>query len=445
MLAEFALFINNAPCRSPAPAGILAGMRSGPPLLGDLPKNARTCILVEPLWSVFGGTIAYFAPLFQKALGLSKLEMGAVVSINIAFSFVFMILGPPVTNRLGRRRTSLIFDLVAWTLPMGLWALASSFAWFAAAAALNAVVKIVVVSWNLLLSEDASEADRSRVFGWINLSSSPAGIFTFLGGLLIARYGTVAAMRWIYAAGAVSMTAMFLIRYAFTEETANGRTMMAATKGMPLLKGVGDLAALAAASLRDRRFLSFLAIYFATNAVQSFDFYRILYLTEAKALDQVSIALIPAAGALVTLAAFATMRRLSRFHDEAVLAAANLLCIAAQASILLMPRGGTAWALAATGTLQWGLFLSTTHRDSSFMNAVSELRKSDYFGLVQALTLLLCIPTGALAGWLYSMSPAAPILAACLLYGLSMASALRISRARRRGSPVCLGEPPAIY
>jgi MFS family permease len=408
-------------------------MRPKHPFFRDLPKNSRTCIVVEPLWAVFGGTIAYYAPLYQKALGLTALEMGAVVSINIGFSFAFMLLGPPVTNRLGRRRTSLIFDLIAWTVPMSLWALSTSFAWFAVAAALNAVVKIVVVSWNLLLSEDASPVDKARVYGWINLSGSPAGIFTFLGGLVIARFGTVESLRWIYAAGAVSMTAMFFLRFAFTQETANGRIMMAETRGEPLLKGLADLGALAVQGLRDRRFLRFLAIYFATNAVQSFDFYRILFLTEAKALDQLSIALIPAIGAVVTLAAFLSMRRLSKRSDVAVLAGASLLCIASQAAIVLMPKGGTAWALAATGALQWGLFLAATHRDSAFMNAVSELRKSDYFGLVQALTLLLCVPTGAFAGWLYSKDPAAPMIAACLLYALALGSALRISLARRRG------------
>ncbi len=407
-------------------------MRAKHPLLRDLPKNSKTCILVEPLWAVFGGTIAYYAPLYQQALGLTAIEMGAVVSINFGFSFAFMLLGPAITNRLGRRRTSLLFDIVAWTIPMALWSLSTSFAWFAVTAALNAVVKIVVVSWNLLLSEDASEADRARVYGWINLSGSPAGIFTFLGGLLIARFGTVAAMRWIYAAGALSMTAMFFLRYAFTQETANGKVMMAATRGEPLLKGLLGLLKLSATGLRDRRFLRFLAIYFATNAVQSFDFYRILFLTEEKALDQVSIALIPAIGAAVTLAAFLSMRRLSKRSDIAVLAGASLLCIASQAALVLMPRGGTIWALAATGALQWGLFLAATHRDSAFMNSVAEIRKSDYFGLVQALTLLLCVPTGAFAGWLYSRSPAAPMIAAVLLYALSLGSAARISAARRR-------------
>jgi MFS family permease len=404
-------------------------------LLNDLPKNARTCIFVEPMWAVYGGVVAYYAPLFQKELGLSEIQMGIVNSVNFAFAFVFMLLGAPITNRMGRKRTSLVFDLFAWSLPMALWAISNSFAWFLAAAMFNAVVKIVIVSWNLLLSEDVAVADRSRVYGWIYLSGSAGGIFTLLGGILISRFGTVPTMRWIYATGSLCMTAMFVLRYVFTDETATGKLMMEKTRKVPLLTGIGELVRLGAASLRDRRFLRLLAVYFAANAVLSFDFYRVLYLTEAKGLSAVTVAMVPAIGAVVSLALFLlVMPRLPKSADSRILATSSLVCLVAQGAFVLMPGGSAAWALAVTGVLQAGYFLVQTHRDSVFMNAVSDLRKSDLFGLVQALTLLLSVPTGWLAGWLYTRNPAAPFVASCILYALAFLSSRRVASAHRAGS-----------
>ncbi len=405
-------------------------------LLERLPKNARTCIFVEPLWAVYGPAVMYYAPLFQQELGLSEIQMGIVNSVNFAFAFVFMLMAAPITNRLGRRKTSLIFDLIAWSLPMALWALSRSFTWFILAAALNAVVKIVIVSWNLLLSEDVAEGQRSRVYGWIYLSGSVGGLFTLLGGILIARFGTVPTMRWIYASGALCMTAMFVLRWVYTDETATGRVMMEKTKDVPLLSGLRHLCRLGLVSLRDGRFLRLLAVYFAANAVLSFDFYRVLYLAESKGLSPVTVALVPAFGAVLALMLFfLVMPRLPKTADAAVLAWSSLVCLICQAAFVLMPGGSSAWALAVTGALQAGYFLVQTHRDSVFMNAVSDLRKSDLFGLVQALTLLLCVPTGALAGWLYTQNPAAPFVASCLLYALALGSSWSLARAQSSAAP----------
>ena len=122
--------------------------------LEGLPKNARNAILVEPMWALFGVVIMYYAPLYMIGVGLSSAQVGLLGSIMLAFSFVFQTLAATITNRLGRKRTSLIWDLVSWTLPMLIWAFAHDFAAFLLAAILNASVRIVSVSWSLLVIED---------------------------------------------------------------------------------------------------------------------------------------------------------------------------------------------------------------------------------------------------------------------------------------------------
>jgi len=127
-----------------------------------LTKNARTCIAVEPLWALFGPLVTYFMPLYQQKLGLNEVQMGVVNSVGIAAAS-FLSVVTPITNRLGRRKTSIVFDLIAWGISMILWAFSRSYIWFLAAAITNAAVRVVNVSWNLMLSEDATNEQRPTI------------------------------------------------------------------------------------------------------------------------------------------------------------------------------------------------------------------------------------------------------------------------------------------
>lgn len=83
--------------------------------LADLPRNARNSILLEPLWAVFGTVVLYYAPLYLRSVGLSSAEIGLLGSVTLALSFVCQAFAAPITNRLGRKRTTL--DGVPLALP----------------------------------------------------------------------------------------------------------------------------------------------------------------------------------------------------------------------------------------------------------------------------------------------------------------------------------------
>ena len=221
---------------------------------GSLPRNARSCIAIEPLWAFFGPMVSYFMPLYQRQLGLDEVQMGIVNSVNIAAGLLFYTLAAPITNKFGRRNTSLWFDFIAWSLSMVLWAISKSFIWFVVAAITNAVVRIVYVSWNLLISEDANEEQRSTIFGYINIIGTFGGFTTFAGGMFIASLGIVPAMRGIFWLGAVILTAMFILRFLGTKETKTGLYLKEKSKGEHFLKLVAQQIPKAAHSLHDPLF-----------------------------------------------------------------------------------------------------------------------------------------------------------------------------------------------
>jgi len=155
---------------------------------------------------VFATPLLYYAPLYMSSVGLSGTQIGVLGSLGLALSFVFQALAGPVTNRVGRKRTTLWGDLISWTAPMFVWAFAQSFAAFAVAAALNASNRIVGVSWSLLVIEDVQERHRARVFAILNLLVTGCGLLTPLVGLVMAGHGVTPTLRALYFAGGIGMT-----------------------------------------------------------------------------------------------------------------------------------------------------------------------------------------------------------------------------------------------
>ncbi len=383
----------------------------------SLPRNAKACIATEPLWALVAPATIYFMPLFQKQLGLSELQMGSLNSINMAAGLIFYLFAAPLTNKLGRRRTSFLFDFAAWTIPMLLWAMARSYTWFLLATISNAVVRIIYVSWNLLLSEDAHETQRPAIFGYINAIGSLGGITTLAGGILIQKYGVVPAMRGLFWAGATSISFLFIIRYIYSRETKVGEYMMAKTRGENLLLLVGRQLPGALQALREPFFRRMTGIYFIGNAILSIDFFRVLYLKDVKALNPLTVSLLPALGALFSfIVFFIILPRRKEQKDKKSLAFAFLACFLAQFLFIIMPSGSIAASIVVFPALQASVALFQTFRDTVFMNGTDAEYKSDRFSLIQILMMLFSIPIGWLAGLLYSMDPRLPFILASTFY-----------------------------
>lgn len=385
-----------------------------------LPKNAKTCIAVEPLWALFGPMVSYFMPLYQEAHGLNEVQMGIVNSVGIAAGFVFFSMAAPITNRLGRRKTSLIFDLLAWGVTMLLWAFSRNYVWFLVAAITNAAVRVVNVSWNLLLSEDASNDQRPTIYGWIYLAGAFGGITTFCGGLIIEHFGVLSSMQAIFVIGAIVMICMFVLRYLGTVETRVGALIMEKSRQETFSQSLFKQIPEARESLKDPFFRRMAGIFIIANAVLSIDFFRVLYLSEQKGLSPFVTSLIPALGSLTSMIMFFfVVPRQEGRENHKHLAYSFLLCMIFQLAFVFIPEKSIAGAVLTVPWLQAAYFLVQTFRDSVFMNATGPDKRGERFSLIQALMLLVSIPMGWLSGFLYSLSPHYPFILAGVLYGVA--------------------------
>lgn len=401
-------------------------------LLAEYPRNTRNSVIVEPLWALFSGVIVYFAPLYMRELGLSDLEMGLVNSTGLFFSFVFFLLAGPITNKYGRHPTTLIWDLLSWTVSMVLWALAQNFAWFLVAVLFNSAVRVTMVSWNLLTTEDAAEEQRVKIFALVTLLGSLGGFVSLAAGLLLDTFGVIPTMRVTYGLGAVFMTTMFVVRYFLTTETENGRRVKEASRDRPLLRLVWDQVVSLRRAARDGHFAVLTVVFLINMAVQSFTFFQILYLKANLGYSNTELAVVPAVNSLLTLLLFwVVLPRIPRNAERLGLLISFLVCMASALAFLLLGPGMLIVVLAVQGFGMAAYVLLATYRDAVFMNSVPEAQRAELLGLVNMLSMLLSVPTGWLAGWLFSWNPLAPFAVVALLFALgAWASAVLMAQFR---------------
>ncbi|MFN3587164.1 MAG: NAD-dependent DNA ligase LigA, partial [Moraxellaceae bacterium] len=97
------------------------------------------------------------------------------------------LLSGAITDKLGRRLTTLIFDILAWSAPAIIWALSQDFWWFMVAGIMNAIWRVTMNSWTCLLVEEADHNQLVDIYTWIHISNLAAGFVAPLAGLLVAR------------------------------------------------------------------------------------------------------------------------------------------------------------------------------------------------------------------------------------------------------------------
>ena len=208
--------------------------------LRGLRGNARGAVLTEPLWGIPFNLYAPYASLYMLALGLKASQIGLVTSAALAGQIVFALFSGVITDKLGRKRATFVFDILAWSIPCLLWASAQSLVWFLLAGLINSLRRIPDISWNCMLVEDADPDDLVHLYTWVYLAGHLSVFFAPLAGLLIDRYSLVPTVRGLYLLAFAMMTAKFVIFNAMVTETRQGRVRMEETKDRPILDLIGE-------------------------------------------------------------------------------------------------------------------------------------------------------------------------------------------------------------
>ena len=359
-----------------------------------------------------------YASLYMLARGCTTEQVGLIATAGQVVQMVLSLASGAITDRLGRKRTTLIFDLVCWSIPTLLWAFARDVRVFLAATVINSIVRIVATSWSCLLIEDTPAGQRVHAFTWISVAGILAGFISPLAGLFVRRFGLVPAMQGIYLFSFVSMTTMFLVRNALVRETAAGRAKMAESRRLRAGTALGEYLRIAAHLWRSPLVLAAFAISILANIgfFLKATFLPIL-LTQGLGFPDARIAIFPAVASAVMLAvSIFAMPTIARAGTALPLAAGAACAAAGSALLAASPVRGTTVVVAATVLGGIGSALTLPLSDTLIANTVAEADRAKAMSVYYVLLLGLTSPFGWIGGILSSVSPRLPfaVMAAAL-------------------------------
>jgi MFS family permease len=207
-------------------------------LLG-LKGNPRACVYTEPLWGLSMNLCIPYTSVYMLALGLKDAQVGLVASVYMFTQVVFAFLSGPITDKLGRRKTTAIFDFIAWSIPSLIWMRAEGFGFFIVAALFNGTMKVTTNSWDCLLVEDAEKSQITRIYSLGVVCGQLSALFAPISSILVSRLTLIPAVRILYINAFVVMTAKILILYFCSHETKTGMVRMQETRGKSIFSLLG--------------------------------------------------------------------------------------------------------------------------------------------------------------------------------------------------------------
>lgn len=405
-----------------------------------LTGNARATVWTEPMWGLSMALVLPYASVYMLSLGLHDEQIGLLATIGILSQTVFGLLGGVITDKLGRRATTAWFDLLAWSVPCVLWAVAQNFWFFLAASLVNGAWQVTQNSWDCLLVEDVEPRLLTRIYSLVRVAAEFSALFAPVAAILVSRWGLEPAVRVLYVNAFVVMTAKVWILYRLSTETEVGRARMAATAGRSTWSLLREYRGVVAIMRRSRGTVYSLAIMAVVGAVAlvTGTFWQIV-VSRRLGVPDALLPFFPMARSLLAVLFFFTLipRITATLHLQrptrwgfVVYLAGQLLLVA-----IPVPAGGRAEPLTyvlLAGTLVldgFGGGLLGMLAESLVALHVDKDERSRVMAIQRTVVMLVTAPFGWIAGWLSGMNRAWPFV---LTSGLLLLGLALTTRAPRR-------------
>ena len=191
--------------------------------LVGLRGNPRAAVYTEPLWGLSTNLCLPYASIYMLAFGMNDIQVGIVTSIYLFSQMIFAFFSGVIVDKMGRRNSTAIFDLVAFCIPCLIWASSQGFWFFVVAALFNGAMKITTVSWDCLLVEDAPKDKITRIYSWVMIFSNLSALFAPISSILVSKLTLIPALRILYINAFIVMTIKIILLYKFSTETKVGK------------------------------------------------------------------------------------------------------------------------------------------------------------------------------------------------------------------------------
>lgn len=386
-----------------------------------LEGNSRGCLAFEPFFLIPYSMVMTYATLYMYELGVTETAIGWITTLSLIVQVFSSFISGYLTDRMGRKRAVLYFDLLSWTLAAIIWAVSQNVWFFVAAALVNGFQRVPSTAFYCLVVEDTKPADRTYVFTLLQIISVIGGLFAPLGGLLVYAYGLVPGTRIMYILAAILMTFQFVGRHLTTRETEMGYRKMKETRDLGLRKSLIDYAGAIREITDSRALLLIFSVYVLFNFQTTLKTtYLSLYMADYLHIDSDLISFVPAVSSVVMLIVLwlLTPRIPERRIYHSMMAGFGL-SVLSNLMLIVGPITQLSWIALSTVISAVGLMISSPYLEAAVANAIDDEKRAKIFSMLSVLILLITSPAGIIGGWAYTFDPRIPIWLMIVAFALA--------------------------
>lgn len=383
-----------------------------------LKGNPRACVYTEPLWGIPFNLYGPYVSIYMYSLGVNDAQIGLIVSIGMIFQIIFALLSGAITDKLGRKKTTLIFDIIAWSIPCIIWAFAQSFTYFLVAAIINSVWRVTANSWMCLMVEDANEDQLVHIYGWVHIAGLLAAFFAPLAGIFVVKFEVVHTMRILYLIAFVMMTSKFIILYIHSTETEQGSRRMEESKNESVFSLLGQYGSVFKIIIKTPETLLTLVIMLVMNICNTVNTtFWPLFITEKIGVPVKNVSLFHfMCSATMLIIYFVIIPRVNTYSFKRPLLTGFSLFILSQLLLISTPTQGYAFLIISTLLEAFSLSLINPLMDSLAVITVNPMERARIISILHVIMIGLTSPFGWIAGILSEKQRILPFVLNIVLF-----------------------------
>lgn len=402
--------------------------------LKSLTGNPRGCVYPEPLWGIPFNLYIPYVSIYMVALGVSEKQIGLIVSISWGFQIFLALLSGVVTDKLGRRLTTLIFDILSWSVPALISAVAQNFWYFLVAGIINSVWRITHNSWSCLLVEDADQSQLVDIYTWIYIANQLVGFVAPLAGVLIGAFSLIPTMRGLYVFAAIMFTVKAIVTYQMTQETAQGKIRLHETQHQSVFSILSEYKGVFSDLLKSSQTLytAGILLVISISSMISGNFWAII-VTEKLHIPAQNLAIFPfVKSAIMLLFFFSIMPRLNKIHYQLPMTIGFLGFVISQALLITAPDQGYFFLLVSVFLEACSFAAVSPLVDQMIVLTVDAKERARIQSILYVGIILLTSPFGWIAGTLSEINKDLPFILNISLFAIGAALAYLAGKASQK-------------
>jgi MFS family permease len=391
--------------------------------LRELKGNPRVTVLTEVLFGIPYNLFSPFLSIYMLAFGITDQQIGSIASLGLVLQIFSALLSGAIVDKFGRRLSLFVFDLLCWSVPCLIWAVAQDVRFFVAAAVMNSLWRISHTAWTCLMVEDAEERHLVHIWTWIMIFAVCSAFFAPLGGWFVERYGLIPAVRGLFVFGFIVLTAKFLILYVYSHETARGVQRMAETRHRSLTSLLGEYRSVFHQLLHSRPILAALSLIAITSiyTIISNNFWGVLLTGKLGFANSQISTYVAVRSIIMTVCFFVIGPRLTNLlHFRLPLWIGFSIFLLSQLLLVVMPPQAVIWLVLSVILEAVASALVSPMTESLLALSMESNERARVSAMVYVALIVLISPFGWIAGQLSAVNRSLPFALNTTLFAIGI-------------------------